>query len=151
MMKKAFSGLLDTASINVISSVSGWQQAIELVCAPLLDIGAINSEYKAAIIQSTLELGPYYVLAPRIAMPHARPEQGVLNNALSLLIVQDGVCFHSEGNDPVYLLLLLAARDSDQHIQIITSISEFFCNDEDVNAAIIAQNPNDIIEILQKY
>ncbi|MGF1767549.1 PTS sugar transporter subunit IIA [Enterovibrio makurazakiensis] len=145
------STLLSEQRISIIDSASDWKNAIDLVCAPLIESGDIKTDYKDAIVKTTLDLGPYYVLAPMIAMPHARPEEGVINNSLSLLIVRNGVEFHSEDNDPVKLLLLLAAKDSNQHIELITSISEFFCNDEDVLAVINAQNTQEIIEIIKKY
>lgn len=145
------STLLSEHRIAVVDSVSDWKDAINQVCAPLVKSGDIEPDYQSAIIDTTESLGPYYVLAPMIAMPHARPEQGVNNNALSLLVVRNGVEFHSEENDPVKLLLLLAAKDSGQHIELITKISEFFCSDEDVLAVTEAKNAQDIIEIIKKY
>ncbi|WP_251876472.1 PTS sugar transporter subunit IIA [Grimontia kaedaensis] len=115
------STLLSEHRIAVVDSVSDWKDAIHQVCAPLVKSGDIEPDYQSAIIDTTESLGPYYVLAPMIAMPHARPEQGVNNNALSLLVVRNGVEFHSEENDPVKLLLLLAVKDSDQHIERLMS------------------------------
>ena len=71
-------------------------------------------------------------------MPHARPDEGVNRNALALLVIKSGVAFGSEENDPVNIVLLLAAHDSNQHIEMIMSISEFFCNDDDVQSVIKA-------------
>ncbi|MBA5763028.1 PTS sugar transporter subunit IIA [Vibrio sp. 404] len=145
------SSLLCEQRINIVDEVSDWQTAINLVCKPLLKSGDITPEYVDSIINATYELGPYYVLAPMIAMPHARPEQGVINNSLSLLVVRNGVEFHSEDNDPVKILLLLAAKDSNQHIELITSISTFFCNEEDALKVIKATKNKQILEIINKY
>ncbi|ANS84865.1 PTS sugar transporter subunit IIA [Vibrio scophthalmi] len=145
------STLLTEQRISIVDDISNWQDAIHLVCQPLIESGDIQPEYVDAIINSTLELGPYYVLAPMIAMPHARPEQGVNNNALSLLVVRNGVEFHSEDNDPVKILLLLAAKDSNQHIELITSISEFFCSEEDVLEVSKALEKQQIIETIKKF
>lgn len=145
------STLLTEQRISIVDDISNWQDAIHLVCQPLIESGDIQPEYVDAIINSTLELGPYYVLAPMIAMPHARPEQGVNNNALSLLVVRNGVEFHSEDNDPVKILLLLAAKDSNQHIELITSISEFFCSEEDVLEVSTALEKQQIIETIKKF
>ncbi|EGU41603.1 putative phosphotransferase enzyme ii, a component sgca [Vibrio ichthyoenteri ATCC 700023] len=145
------STLLTEQRISIVDDISNWQDAIHLVCQPLIESGDIQPEYVDAIINSTLELGPYYVLAPMIAMPHARPEQGVNNNALSLLVVRNGVEFHSEDNDPVKILLLLAAKDSNQHIELITSISEFFCSEDDVLEVSKALEKQQIIETIKKF
>ena len=142
---------LTASEIQLFDSVSNWQKSIQLVCQPLIKNGCITAQYQEAIITTTVNIGPYYVLGPHIAMPHARPEDGVNHNALSLLIVRNGVNFNNEENDPVKLVLLLAAQDSDQHIQLITSISEFFCCEDDINSVITAKNTSQIIEILKKY
>lgn len=145
------SHLLSEQRIHIVDDISSWEDAIHLVCKPLVESQDIQPKYIDAIIQSTKELGPYYVLAPMIAMPHARPEEGVNNNALSLLVVRNGVKFHSEENDPVKILLLLAAKDSNQHIELITSISEFFCSEGDVLEVSKAIEIQQIIEIINKF
>ncbi|MFB2830731.1 PTS sugar transporter subunit IIA [Aeromonas jandaei] len=143
------SHLLNEQNINIVDDISSWKEAIYLVCKPLIESHDIQPEYVGAIIKSTQELGPYYVLAPMIAMPHARPENGVNNNALSLLVVRNGVEFHSEDNDPVKIILLLAAKDSNQHIELITSISKFFCSEGDILDVSKATDVEQITEILK--
>ena len=145
------SELLNEKRIKIVDEVSNWEQAIELVSQPLIDSGDIEPNYVKAIIDSTNDLGPYYVLAPMIAMPHARPEQGVHNNGLSLLIIKNGVNFHSEENDPVKIVLLLAAKDSDQHIELITSIAEFFSSEEDVFDVSVSTDKQQVLEIIKKF
>ena len=137
--------------IQIIDSVSDWKEALYLACRPLIADQSINPEYLEAIYKATEKLGPYYVLSPRIAMPHARPDEGVNRNALALLVIKSGVAFGSEENDPVNIVLLLAAHDSNQHIEMIMSISEFFCNDDDVQSVIKAESMQNIIDIIEKY
>lgn len=145
------SELLSEKRIQIVDEVMNWEQAIDLVSQPLIESGDIEPEYVKAIISSTTELGPYYVLAPMIAMPHARPEQGVRNNGLSLLIIKNGVNFNSEENDPVKIVLLLAAKDSDQHIELITSIAEFFSSEDDVFDVSVANNKQQLIDVVKKF
>ncbi len=76
---------LPVENIQIVDSVSDWKQAIRLSAQPLLAKETITEEYVEAIFKSHQELGPYYVLAPGLAMPHARPEQGAIKNGLSLL------------------------------------------------------------------
>ena len=59
----------------------------------------------AALYRSTRSSAPYYVLGPGLAMPHARPEDGVNRLGLALTVLKEGVNFGSEGNDPVRLLV----------------------------------------------
>ncbi|MGD8171949.1 PTS sugar transporter subunit IIA [Vibrio sp. TRT 21S02] len=142
---------ITASNVKILESVADWKQAIDIVGQCLLEQRAIEKHYLDAIKTTADQLGPYFVLAPMIAMPHARPDDGVNHNSLSLLVVRDGVEFHSTENDPVKIILLLAAIDSNQHIELITSISEFFCCDKDVEAVSKAQNKEQILKILAKY
>lgn len=143
--------LITKDRIQITESQTDWESAIRRLCIPLINDGSIEQRYIDAIIDSTNKLGPYYVLGPSIAMPHARPEQGVMNNGLALLIVKNGVNFNSEENDPVKLLLLLAAKNSNNHIELIQSISQLFCNEEDVNKIVESNNINMVLDVLANY
>ena len=99
--------------IKVINSIDSWKNAVRLAAEPLLTQGYMTEQYIEAILKNHEQLGPYYVLAPGLAMPHARPEQGVLRNGLSLLHIKEGVSFGSAENDPVYVVIMLCARSGD--------------------------------------
>ena len=125
--------------------------ALELACSTLIAQGKINKSYLDAIKEKHKEMGAYYVLAPKIAMPHARPEDGVNEACLQVTIFKHGVDLESEDNGDVYLSVTLAAVDSDSHIQTIVALSELFQNDDDINAIISAESKDDIVKILKKY
>ncbi|WP_306331363.1 PTS sugar transporter subunit IIA [Vibrio injensis] len=125
--------------------------ALELACSTLIAQGKVNKSYLDAIKEKHKEIGAYYVLAPKIAMPHARPEDGVNEACLQVTIFKHGVDLESEDNGDVYLSVTLAAVDSDSHIQTIVALSELFQNDDDINAIISAESKDDIVKILKKY
>ncbi|OTQ57317.1 PTS sugar transporter subunit IIA [Gilliamella sp. A7] len=138
-------------TVNIIDSVKDWKEAIELCAAPLLENQSITPSYINAIFQLHESIGPYYVLAPGIAMPHARPEQGVNNLGLSMLLVKNGVNFNSSENDPVYLITLLAASDSTSHIEMLTQLASLFAESNDVNTIFNAKNSNEILAVIDRY
>ncbi|WP_394252125.1 PTS sugar transporter subunit IIA [Vibrio profundi] len=125
--------------------------ALELTCCSLIDNGKVKPSYLEAIKQKHKEIGAYYVLAPKIAMPHARPEDGVNEASLQVTIFKNGVDLESDDNGDVYFSITLAAMDSDSHIQTIMALSELFQNDEDIEAIIAADNQSEIASILEKY
>ena len=129
---------LPVENIQIVDSVSDWKQAIRLSAQPLLAKETITEEYVEAIFKSHQELGPYYVLAPGLAMPHARPEQGAIKNGLSLLHIKQGVSFNAEENDPIYVVIMLCALSGDEHINMITALAEIFSNDERLSALLKA-------------
>lgn len=142
--------ILDKSKIKVVDSVTGWEEAIRLSAIPLLNENIITNEYLDAIYETHKKLGPYYVLAPGIAMPHARPEQGSNDVGLSMLVVKEGVTFNSLENDPIFIIVMLAAKDSNSHIEVISLLADMFDNEEDV-AIIKSGNPEDIYKVIDKY
>ncbi|MDF9912031.1 UNVERIFIED_ORG: mannitol/fructose-specific phosphotransferase system IIA component (Ntr-type) [Pantoea brenneri] len=64
---------LNNEKIQYVESVTDWQEALVIAGRPLLSEGAISQDYIDAIIQQKEEIGPFFVIAPQIAMPHARP------------------------------------------------------------------------------
>jgi PTS system ascorbate-specific IIA component len=125
--------------------------ALSLTCSKLIEQGKVEASYLEAIKTKHKEIGAYYVLAPKIAMPHARPEDGVNQAALQITVFKNGVDLESEDNGDVYFSVTLAALDSDSHIQTIVALSELFQNDEDIDAIITAKDESAIAEILSKY
>jgi len=140
---------LPAKNIQIVDSVSDWKQAIRLSAQPLLAKETITEEYIEAIFNSHQELGPYYVLAPGLAMPHARPEQGAIKNGLSLLHIKQGVSFDAEENDPVYVVIMLCALSGDEHINMITALADIFSDDERLSALLKASSIESIQRVIK--
>lgn len=142
---------INESNISIVEQSKDWQSAVALAVQPLIDNGAVEPRYLQAIYDMHREIGPYYVLGEGIAMPHARPEEGVNRTALSLVIVSGGVEFNSEDNDPVYIVFALAAIDSNSHIEMIASLSHLFCDDEVVNKLRACQSKQEVLQAIQQY
>lgn len=142
---------LNNDTIQLCDRVEDWQQAVTVSAQPLLRRGAITPDYVTAILQQYRLLGPYFVLAPGIAMPHARPEAGAKALGLSLLKIHQGVKFHSADNDPVYVVVMLAAPDSNSHIDIIAQLAELFSNNAVMDELFNAKDKQQIEDIISHY
>lgn len=138
-------------TVRLQESVESWPQALEICAQPLLDAQTIVPEYITAITEQHHKLGPYYVLAPGLAMPHARPEEGAKGLGLSLLKLQQGVNFGSEEHDPVDLIIMLAAPDKHSHIEMISSLAELFSSDEDMLLLHQAKTFEEIKNIISRF
>lgn len=138
-------------TIALRDNVESWPQALEICAQPLLDSQTITPEYITAIIEQHQKLGPYYVLAPGLAMPHARPEEGAKGLGLSLLKLQQGVSFGSQDNDPVDLIIMLAAPDKHSHIEMISALAELFSSDEDMLLLHQAKTLEEIKKIINRF
>ncbi|WP_208442937.1 PTS sugar transporter subunit IIA [Pantoea agglomerans] len=126
---------LDNEKIQYVESVTDWQEALVVAGRPLLSEDAISQDYIDAIIQQKEEIGPFFVIAPQIAMPHARPEQGAHKLGLSIVLLGTAVKFDSEENDPVKAIFMFAAPDSNSHIEMISQLAEVL-SDEEIMAQI---------------
>lgn len=140
---------LPAENIQIVDSVSDWKQAIRLSAQPLLAKETMTEAYIDAIFNSHQELGPYYVLAPGLAMPHARPEQGAIKNGLSLLHIKQGVSFDAEENDPIYVVIMLCALSGDEHINMITALADIFSDDERLSALLKASSIEEIQGVIK--
>ncbi|PWC09752.1 PTS mannitol transporter subunit IIA [Brenneria roseae subsp. americana] len=138
-------------NLQLFTHVDDWKQAVALAVQPMIDNGSVESRYLDAIYAMHEEIGPYYVLGEGIAMPHSRPEDGVIKTALSLMIISEGVHFGSPDNDPVYIVFALAAIDSHSHIEMIASLAKLFCEDDAVNQLKNARDKHEVLEIIRQF
>jgi|SRR5690606_20670463 len=92
----------------------------------------VESGYVEAMVESYRENGPYFVLAPQIALPHARPEDGVKEASVAFVRLKDPVVFGSAANDPVSLVFALGASTSDEHLVVMKELVMLLNNPEKV-------------------
>ncbi|EKF9499573.1 TPA: PTS sugar transporter subunit IIA [Vibrio cholerae] len=145
------SELITSDVIRIYPNAADWKEAVQKSCQALIDNGAVEPRYVDAIFRSHEELGPYYVVGPSMAMPHARPEDGVNRLSLAITVIQQGVHFDSEGNDPVKMLVTLAATDSESHVGAIAQLAELFMNEEHVEQICNAQTIEDVLAVIKNY
>ncbi|KAA8730457.1 PTS sugar transporter subunit IIA [Ewingella americana] len=138
-------------TIHIRHDITDWREAVKASAEPLLANGTITADYVEAIFAQHEKLGPYYVLAPGIAMPHARPEEGAEGLGLSLLTLPHGVKFNSEDNDPVYSVVMLAAPDKHSHIELISELAELFSSEDEMQKIFAAKDIKTIQEIISKF
>ena len=145
--------LLNTEVVQVVEQgqrTGGKRWAIS--CRPLIENGSYRNRVMLmrSIARTTL-IGPYYVVGPGIAMPHARPEEGANKLSLALTLIPSGVNFDADENDPVKLLIVLAATDSTSHIEAISQLAKLFDNEKDIQAILMAKTTQDILSVIARY
>lgn len=111
----------DTIALNV--SVESWEEAVRTAGQLLVNSGAAEPRYIDAMIKTAKELGPYIVLMPGVAMPHARPEEGAIKEGFSLLTLEKPVNFGNPDNDPVRVVIAFCAPDSSKHLESLANLA----------------------------
>ena len=144
--------LLKEELIQQVDSVSNWQDAVRLAAQPLLAHGYIEESYIQAMIASINETGPYIVLAPKVAVPHASPDAGVHQLGISLLQVKEPVDFSEDDDDDkkVQLIFVLAAVDSTAHLRALQELALILDDEEAIDSLIAASDPREILAIVEK-
>ena len=76
-----------------------WQEAIAISCEKLISKGYIAPAYIDDIIQSVDTYGPYIVILPNIAMPHAEGNfESVYKSGVSFTKFKEPVIFGSSSS-----------------------------------------------------
>ncbi|MGL5285039.1 MAG: PTS sugar transporter subunit IIA [Aeromonas sp.] len=115
--------LIDNDSVLLNAKAANWREAIKLGTDMLIASGAVEPRYHEAIISSIEKMGPYIVIAPQFAMPHARPENGVNRTAFALVTLSTPVHFEGE-DEPVDVLVTLAGSTSDEHMEGLMEVTQ---------------------------
>ncbi|AOR63828.1 PTS sugar transporter subunit IIA [Pectobacterium wasabiae] len=139
---------LNNERIQYVENVAGWKEAVQIAGLPLLNEGAISQEYIDTIIRQKEDIGPYFVIAPRIAMPHARPEQGAKALGLSIVKLANAVKFDADENDPVDAIFMFSAPDSNSHIEMISQLAEVLSDENTMERFFNARSKEELNTIL---
>lgn len=121
--------LLPEAAITLGGQARDWRAAVRLAGAALARSGATTPEYASEMIATVEQLGPYIVIAPGIALAHSRPSPAVLRTGLSWVALAEPVAFGHPENDPVSLVVGLAARDESGHIDALAILADLLSDD----------------------
>jgi len=143
--------MLPDTAITIAAHPNDWREAVRAAGAALVASGATTDAYTDEMIATVEELGPYIVIAPGIALAHSRPSPAVLRAGMSLVMLARPVAFGHTANDPVSLVIGLAAPDAEGHVGALATLAEFLV-DEDRRAALLrATSPVAIRVLIAEY
>lgn len=146
--------LLVEKNIRISNKQLTWREAIREASKPLLENNSIDDAYADAMIETVEKIGPYIVLAPKVAVPHARPERGVNKLGISLLKLNKEVDFNTdEEEDPdrlVKLIFVLAAVDGEAHLKALMQLSRILDEEKYIDQLINLNNESDIFNRINK-
>ncbi|MDH5030618.1 PTS sugar transporter subunit IIA [Enterococcus faecalis] len=96
-----------------------WEDAFYMEAKPLVDAGNISRRYIEKIIQTTHKEGAYMIVTDNVALPHARPEDGVNKLGMGITSLRYPIQIFDKR---VKYIFTLAAVDQNRHLK---AISEF--------------------------
>ena len=143
--------LLSEDNVSFHYPAETWEDVIRHGGQLMVDAGFTEPTYTEAMIDVVRDMGPYIVLAPGLAMPHARPEMGVKQVGTALVTLEKPIDFGSPENDPVSVAVFLCAPNKEEHIQLLTDIATLFEDEEFLDAAVNFESIEDVQAFLSEH
>lgn len=143
--------LLSEDNISFHYPAETWEDVIRHGGQLMVDAGFTDPTYTEAMIDVVRDMGPYIVLAPGLAMPHARPEMGAKQVGTALVTLEKPIDFGSPENDPVSVAVFLCAPNKEEHIQLLTDIATLFEDEEFLDAAVNFESIEDVQAFLSEH
>ena len=143
--------LLDKNSINLNASPQNKKealdQAVELMArsGKINDVEAYRKQVYAREEESTTGVGE------GIAIPHGKCS-AVNAPGLSAMVIKDGVDFDSLDGEPVNILFLIAAPDTEDnvHMDVLSKLSVLLMDEEFVDSLKKARDVDEFLSLIDK-
>ncbi|MEY4989956.1 MAG: hypothetical protein RIS08_182 [Actinomycetota bacterium] len=120
-------------SISLHTDPSDFESAVSLAIQNLVIDYKAKPEYVDEVLGNLRALGPYFVIAPGIALAHAKPSAAVLEVGFSLAKF-DQPLVSGSSNDPVRLVFAFCAVDSSSHIELLGEFANWLSTPGIVNS-----------------
>jgi ascorbate PTS system EIIA or EIIAB component len=143
--------LLTEETIQIVEQLSDWEEAVKVAANPLLEKGIIEATYIDAMIKNIKTLGPYVVIGPEVAIPHARPENGVNQVGMSFLKLNKPIYFLNDEEYPVRLLFCIAAIDNKTHLKALSQLTKLLSQKDNIEILKEIEATEDFSELFKQY
>lgn len=139
---------LPDAAIVLGASADDWRGAVAVVGAALARAGRASPAYTDQMVRMIEQHGPYVVIAPGLALAHARPGPEVVEDGLAVVTLAEPVDFGHPHHDPVRVILGLAVVSVAQHLPTVARLANVFNDSGAVAALAAATTPDEVRTIL---
>ena len=140
---------LSPDAVVIGAEVADWRAAVRVAGAALVASGAALPGYSDEMIRMIEEHGPYVVIAPGLALAHARPGSSVLADGLSIVTLATPIPFGHPHNDPVTVVLGLAITSIEGHLESIADLANVFNDSSAIPALATAPDEATVIAIME--
>lgn len=127
-----------------------WQEAIACASQPLLADGTIEASYIDAMVAKVNEFGPFIDLGKGVAIPHARPEDGVNRIGMSMLRLEESVYLLDDPAHEIRLLICIAAVDNQTHLRALSHLTAILRDANNIERLVTSETFDDIADLLEE-
>lgn len=139
---------LPESAIDIGAFAPDWRSAVALSGEALTRSGAAKAGYATEMIRMIENFGPYVVIAPGLALAHARPGPQVISNGLSVVTLKEPVRFGHAHNDPVRVVLGLAIVEAGAHLAAVAAVANIFNDSSAIDQIAEATSAAEIQRIM---
>ncbi|MBF4461861.1 MULTISPECIES: PTS sugar transporter subunit IIA [unclassified Rathayibacter] len=125
-----------------------WREAVLAAGRGLERCGAVDPAYSRRMIEQIDVLGPYIVIAPGLALAHARPGNDVLADGLSVVTLARPVPFGHAANDPVSVVIGIASTRAHGHLGVVAGLADVLSRPDAVAALAAARTVRGVNAVL---
>ncbi len=104
-----------------------WEALADIGAGLLEARGAVRPTYVQSIKDTVKEFGPYMVVVDDLVFFHGRPEAGVNETSMSLVLLRDPV--YLEGRR-IMAAIVFAAVDNSSHLELMRELGGFLQDEE---------------------
>lgn len=149
--KNKFADIISEDSIHLDITANSWQEAVRSAGEILHHKGFVKQEYIEAMIENINKNGPYVVIYPEVAIPHALESDGAIKVGASMVRLSNPVKFNHESNDPVRFVIALSVIDSGSIDRPLYNLTKMMATGTFVGELSTAKCEKEIIQIIKNY
>lgn len=140
--------IISPKAIRIGYKAADWRDAVGEVGRLMLDAGIVEDRYVEAMINMVEENGAYMVVAPGVAMPHARAESGAVKTGIGFLILTEPVVFPNKESNPVKLLVGVSAVNKDEHLETFGRVAQLIVDENSLQKLMTCKTEDEAAQIL---
>jgi PTS system ascorbate-specific IIA component len=95
--------------------------------------------------------GPYIVIAPDVALPHAQGGKGVNETSVSFMKVNKAVHFSDSSEHDARLLFVLASVDNAAHLGMLQALVQALSDEEFVARLVEVQDIDQLVQLVEVH
>ena len=114
----------------------------------LVEHNMATQSYVSGMLADAMLNGQYFVIAPGIAMPHTRTEEGALDVGMSIVTLKTPIEFGHPKNDPIRIVIGFCAVDHQKHLKVLAQMRELLIDEESVRGLLEAKEVKDVMEMI---
>jgi PTS system ascorbate-specific IIA component len=139
---------LPDEAVILDAEVADWREAVLLAGSALEAAGLAQASYGDEMVRMIAEHGPYVVIAPGLALAHARPGPEVVADGIAIVTLATPVNFGHPYNDPVRVVLALAVTGGESHIAVVAELANIFNDSSAVDDLARAKSVDEVRRIM---